>query len=169
MEKRQYHRAFLLVALGIILIVALYFGLTQKNSAPEVTLTDLNGKSISLNQLRGQTVLIDFWATSCPGCVMEMPKLVDLYQRNHAKGFELVAVAMNYDDIAQLQRFAADRKLPFPVVYDSSGAIAHAFGDIKLTPTSFLIAPDGHIVEQTIGDPDFAKLQLRLNKEDSRT
>lgn len=169
MDKRQYHRTFLLSALGIILIVALYFGLTQKNPAPEVTLTDLAGRPIALSQLHGQTVLIDFWATSCPGCVKEMPKLVDLYERNHAKGFELLAVAMNYDDAAQIRQFAADRKLPFPVVYDSSGAIAHAFGDIKLTPTSFLIAPDGHIVEQTIGDPDFAKLQRRLDKEDSRT
>ncbi len=169
MEKRQYHRTFLFAALGIILIVALYFGLTQKNSAPAVTLTDLSGKSINLSQLHGRTVLIDFWATSCPGCVEEMPKLVELYERNHAQGFDLLAVAMNYDDAEQIRRFAADRKLPFPVVYDSSGAIAHAFGDIKLTPTSFLIAPDGHIVEQTIGDPDFAKLQRRLSKEDSQT
>ncbi len=158
-----------MAVLGIIVLVALYFGLTQKNPAPAVVLTDLSGKSINLNQLRGQTVLIDFWATSCPGCVQEMPKLVDLYRRNHAKGFELLAVAMNYDDAAQVRRFTADRKLPFPVVYDSSGAIAHAFGDIKLTPTSFLIAPDGRIIEQTIGDPDFAKLQQRLNKMDSST
>ncbi|HET9114404.1 MAG TPA: TlpA disulfide reductase family protein [Burkholderiales bacterium] len=169
MEKRQYHRTFLFAALGIMLIVALYSGLTQKNPAPAVTMTDLVGKTINLSRLHGRTVLIDFWATSCPGCVQEMPKLVELYDRNHAQGFDLVAVAMNYDDPDQIRRFAADRKLPFPVVYDSNGAIAHAFGDIKLTPTSFLIAPDGRIVEQTIGDPDFAKLQQRLSKEAGQT
>ena len=169
MEKRQYNRAFLWAVLAIILLIALYLGLTQKNPAPAVMLTDLSGQSVALTQLRGRTILIDFWATSCPGCVKEMPKLVDFYERNHAKGFELMAVAMNYDDLAQVRRFAADRQLPFRVVYDASGAIAHAFGDIKLTPTAFLIAPDGHIIKQTIGDLDFAKLQRRLDQADSRT
>ncbi|MHB1677285.1 MAG: peroxiredoxin family protein [Sulfuriferula sp.] len=169
MGKRQYHRLFLLVALGIVLAIALYLGLTQKNKAPAVTMTDLSGHTIALNQLRGQMVLVDFWATSCPGCVKEMPQLVKLYQHNHAKGFEMVAVAMNYDEAALVRRFAADRGLPFPVVFDSQGTVAHAFGDIKLTPTAFLIAPDGHIVEQTIGELDFVKLQHRLDSMDKPT
>lgn len=169
MGNKQYYRVFWVVALGFVLAAALYLGLTQRPRAPAVAMTDLAGRPIVLSQLRGHTVLVDFWATSCPGCVAEMPRLVDLYRRYHPAGFELLAVAMNYDELAQVHQFAAERSLPFPVVYDSQGTVAHAFGDIKLTPTAFLIGPDGHIVEQTIGDLDFAKLRRRLDGPDSGT
>lgn len=168
MDNRRYHRTLLAIALAIVLAVALYLGLTQKTSAPALILTDLSGKPIVLNQLRGQTVLIDFWATSCPGCVQEMPQLADLYTRYHGKKFDLIAVAMSYDDPAQVRQFAAERGLPFPVVLDSQGDIAHAFGEVKLTPTAFLIDADGHIVAQTIGNLDFAKLQQRLDATDKK-
>ncbi|MDR3392125.1 MAG: TlpA disulfide reductase family protein [Sulfuriferula sp.] len=163
MGNKQYHKFFLFAVLGIALVVTLYLGLTQKPSVPDLTLTDLAGKPVALAQFQGKTVLVNFWATSCPGCVKEMPQLAETYAHYHDKGFELVAVAMSYDTPDHVRQFAAERGLPFPVVLDSQGDIAHAFGDVKLTPTSFLIDGDGHIVEQTIGDLDFAKLRQRLD------
>ena len=163
MGNKQYHKLFLFVALGMVLAALLYFALTQKPSAPTLSLTDLSGKPVVLQQLRGKTVLVNFWATSCPGCVKEMPQLVDAYTQYRTKGFEVVAVAMSYDAPEHVRQFAAERGLPFPVVLDSQGEIARAFGEVKLTPTSFLIDPDGHIVEQTIGDLDFVKLRQRLD------
>lgn len=163
MGNKQYHKLFVLAALGIVLAVMLYLGLTQKPVAPALTMTDLSGKPVALAQLRGKTVLVNFWATSCPGCVKEMPQLVDTYTHYHDKGFELVAVSMSYDPADHVRQFAAERSLPFPVVMDTQGDIAHAFGDVKLTPTSFLIDADGHIVQQTIGDLDFVKLRQRLD------
>ncbi len=91
-----------------------------------------------------------------------MPRLATLYRQYHASGFELIAVAMSYDDAAQVRRFASEQQLPFTVVYDSQGNIARAFGDIKLTPTAFLIDANGRIAKQIIGDPDFTDLGRRL-------
>jgi len=162
MGNKRYYKLFLFAALGIALAVMLYLGLTQKPGVPALTMTDLSGKPVALAQLRGKTVLVNFWATSCPGCVKEMPQLVDTYNQYHDKGFELVAVAMSYDPPDHVHQFVAERGLPFPVVLDSRGDIARAFGEVKLTPTAFLIDADGHIVEQTIGDLDFVKLRQRL-------
>lgn len=144
----------------VVLAVALagYVLLGQQQAAPQITGTDVNGKPFSLAAWRGHPVFVDFWATSCPGCVAEMPRLAALYRQYHDQGFELVAVAMNYDDAAAVSRFASEHQLPFTVVVDQTGAMAHAFGDIKLTPTAWLISAQGNIVQQYIGDPDFAAL-----------
>ena len=163
MGNKQYHKLFIFSGLGIVLAVLLYLGLTQKPGAPDLSMTDLSGQPIVLSQLRGKTVLVNFWATSCPGCVKEMPQLTDIYTRYHAKGFELVAVAMSYDAPDHVRQFVAERALPFPVVIDVQGNIAGAFGDVKLTPTAFLIDPAGHIIQQTIGELDFIKLQQHLD------
>ena len=151
---------------GIVVVLAaaaaLYWGLTQKPAAPEIQAVDLNGHPVSLAQWHGHPVYIDFWATTCPGCVQEMPKLVALYQQYHPAGFQLLAVAMSYDDAAQIQKLVNEQHLPFVVVYDAHGDISHAFGDIRLTPTAFLIDDSGHIEQQIIGDPNFADLQRRI-------
>ena len=151
-----------IIVLALVVVGAVVLGLTQKQSAPSVQGTDLAGQPFSLEAWRGRPVLVDFWATTCPGCVQEMPRLVAFWRQQHAQGFELVAVAMSYDDAAQVRRFAAERQLPFTVVVDRQGTIAHAFGDIHLTPTAFLIDAQGHIVQQIIGDPDFADLAKRV-------
>lgn len=163
MGNKQYHKFVIYAVLGVVLAAMLYLGLTQKNSAPALTMTTLSGQTINLAQLRGKTVLVNFWATSCPGCVKEMPHLIDVYQRYHSKGLEIVAVSMNYDPAEQVRQFNAEHRLPFPVVMDTRGDIARAFGEVKLTPTTFLIDAEGNIAEQTIGDLDFVKLQQRLD------
>lgn len=166
MGNKQYHKFFLFAVVGLGLVILLYLGLTQKPVMPALTLTDLSGKPVVLEQLRGKTVLVNFWATSCPGCIKEMPQLVDAYRHYQPKGFELIAVAMSYDTPEHVRQFVMEQSLPFPVVMDSHGDIARAFGEVKLTPTSFLIGPDGHIVEQTIGELDFVKLRQRLDGMD---
>lgn len=149
-----------LIFLVLLLAVGLigYVLLGQKQAAPDIVGKDIAGRPFSLAQWRGHPVYIDFWATSCPGCVAEMPRLAALYQRYHAQGFELVAVATSDDDANAVSRFASEHRLPFTVVVDGSGAMAHAFGDVRLTPTAWLIDKNGNIVQQYIGDPDFAAL-----------
>lgn len=162
MEKHKLNK-LILVAIAVAVSLALLIGLTQKPAAPDVSGVDVTGRPFALAQWRGHPVLIDFWATSCVGCVQEMPKLVELYRQYHASGLELVAVAMNYDDAKQVSRFVAEHHLPFTVVYDAQGSIAHAFGDILLTPTDFLISADGKIERQIIGEPNFTNLAHRLS------
>ncbi len=156
----------LLIGLAVIAILgALAYALTQKPQAPAATFTTLDGKSLSLEQLRGKVVLVNFWATSCPGCVKEMPDMIEAYRDYKDKGFEIVAVAMSYDPPNYVANFVQTRQLPFPVVLDIKGEHARAFGDVQLTPTSFLIGKDGSILEQKLGELDFGKLRAQLDKE----
>jgi peroxiredoxin len=156
----------LLVAIAVLAVVgALLFALMDKPSAPASTFTTLDGKSIVLDELRGKVVLVNFWATSCPGCVKEMPGMVETYQQYKGRGFEIIAVAMSYDPPNYVQSFVQTRQLPFPVALDVNGEHARAFGDVQLTPTSFIIGKDGRILEQKLGELDFARLKALLDRE----
>ncbi|OGU37658.1 MAG: thioredoxin, partial [Hydrogenophilales bacterium RIFOXYA1_FULL_63_33] len=139
----------LLIVVTVLAIAgALAYALIDKPTAPASTFTTLEGKPITLNDLRGKIVLVNFWATSCPGCVKEMPDLIETYNQYKERGFEVVAVAMSYDPPNYVANFAKTRQLPFPVALDVNGEHARAFGNVQLTPTSFIIGKDGHILEQ---------------------
>ncbi len=153
-----------LVVLLLAVGGAVAYALTSKPAAPPVSVTALNGQTIDLTQLRGQVVLVDFWATSCPGCVEEMPLLTQTYERYKDKGVKVVAVAMNYDQPAYVANFATRYQLPFTVAIDSDGSAAKAFGNVQLTPTSFIINRKGKIVAQKIGNWKPAELDKALDK-----
>ena len=91
--------------------------------------------------------------------------MVETYQQYKNKGFEIVAVAMSYDPPNYVLNFVQTRQLPFPVTLDIDGAHARAFGNVQLTPTSFIIGKDGAVLEQKIGELDFVKLKALLDKE----
>ena len=132
--------------------------------APQVSYTLLDGQQLSTDTLKGQVVLVNFWATSCTTCVAEMPELMATHEKYKARGYQTVAVAMAYDPPAYVANFAQTRKLPFGVAIDNSGAIAKGFGDIKLTPTTFLINKRGEIVKRYVGAPDFEALHTLVEK-----
>ncbi len=115
-----------------------------------------------LEELRGRPVLVTFWATTCTTCVAEIPHLVDLYNTLAPKGFELIAVAMYYDPPNRVMEMAKRRALPYTVALDVDANASRAFGDVKLTPTSFLIAPDGRIVHQKLGEMDMSKVERMI-------
>ena len=158
-------KIILLLTAAIVLIAAVAMGLSQKAKAPAVTFTSLKGEQIHFESLRGKVVLVNFWATSCPGCIKEMPQLISTYQKFHTQGFETIAVAMSYDPPNYVLTYTKKNALPFIVTLDLKGDIAQAFGNVKLTPTSFLIDKQGHIVQQTIGEPDFAKLHSLIEEK----
>jgi peroxiredoxin len=151
-------------ALVIVLAVLFYQSLIPKQAAPDVTFTNLKGEKISSQSLRGKVVLVNFWATSCSTCVAEMPSMMATYDKFHDKGLEFVAVAMSYDRPDYVLNYAETRKLPFHVALDLKGQIADAFGDVKLTPTTFLIDKDGNIIKRFIGQPSFPELHALLAK-----
>ncbi len=158
-------KKLILPVLALALLAALFFVLAHKPVAPDVTFTTLEGKKISMQDLRGKVVLVNFWATDCSGCIMEMPKLVKTYQQYHARGFELVAVAMPYDSPSQVLNYSKKNALPFMVMHDGLSEVSTRFDEVSLTPTSFLIDQQGHIIRKVIGDLDFAALHQVLDKE----
>ncbi|MBZ0069648.1 MAG: TlpA family protein disulfide reductase [Thiobacillus sp.] len=155
-----------LIAVAVLAVAgALAYALMDKPRAPTATFTTLEGHPIVLSELRGKVVLVNFWATSCPGCIKEMPGMIETYKRYKDRGFEIVAVAMSYDPPDYVANFVQTRQLPFPVALDANGEHAKAFGDVQLTPTSFIIGKDGSILEQKLGELDFVKLNALLDKE----
>lgn len=152
-----------LVILG--LLVALFLSLSQKPQAPDVTFTTIEGKKISMASLKGKVVLVNFWATDCPGCVKEIPALVDTYKNYNAKGFEVIAVAMPYDPPAQVLNYVSQKALPFPVMHDGLEEITQAFGGINLTPTTYIFDKQGNRLQRIIGEIDFTNLKALLDKE----
>lgn len=156
----------ILIAVAVLAVAgALFYALMDKPSAPGTTFTTLEGKQITLADLRGKVVLVNFWATSCPGCIKEMPDMVETYNTYKDRGFEIVAVAMSYDPPNYVASFVKTRQLPFPVVLDVNGEHARAFGNVQLTPTTFIIGKDGSILEQKLGELDFTRLNALLDKE----
>ena len=148
-------------ALGVFVVViavCAYLIVAQKSPAPALSLATVQGEKLELNALHGKVVLLNFWATDCTTCIKEMPALIETHRKYAAQGYETVAIAMNYDTPAFVTAYALKNNLPFLIAHDAEGMAAKAFGDIRLTPTTFLIDKQGNIVKRYLGEPDFAKL-----------
>lgn len=160
-------KKWLVPLIALLLFVGLAVAVMQKPQAPEVTFTTLDGQKISMQALRGKTVLVNFWATDCPGCIKEMPELIDTYQQYKDKNFVVIAVAMPYDPPAQVANYTREKNLPFAVMHDGYGEMVKAFGDVKLTPTSFIFDAQGNRLQKVIGELNFTELRKLLNQKAS--
>ena len=160
MKRALYLAAFAAAVIGgWLLLRTPGFG-----QAPETTFVLLDGSKQTTADFRGKVVLVNFWATTCTTCVAEMPKLVSTYDKYQAKGFETVAVSMSYDPPSYVVNYAQTRKLPFKVAFDNTGAVASAWGDVRLTPTTYLVNKKGEIVKRYVGEPDFADLHRLIEQ-----
>jgi peroxiredoxin len=161
------HRSVAIGAIALALAAALaaLFVLpatARRDAAPEVAYTLLDGRQGTLRSLRGKVVLIAFWSMNCDTCVNEMPSIVATDGKFRSKGYETLAVAMSYDPPPSVARFVANNKVQIPVTMDNFGKIAKSFGEVRQTPTAFLIDKRGRIVERYVGAPDFAALQRSI-------
>lgn len=139
-------------------------GCSSSEPAPPSTFVLLDGSKSTTADLKGKVTLVNFWATTCVSCVKEMPQLAATYDKFKSRGFETVAVAMSYDPPSYVVSFAQSRQLPFMVAIDNTGEVARAWGDIKITPTTFIVNKNGQIVKRYIGEPDFDALHQLLDK-----
>ena len=147
-----------------IAVAGAFFVAGGASAAPESTFVLLDGSKKTTADLKGKVTLVNFWATSCTTCVAEMPKMVSTFEKYRGKGYEHVAVAMAYDPPAYVVNYAETRKLPFSVAIDNTGAVAQAWGDVKLTPTSYVVNKKGEIVKRYVGEPNFAELHQLIEK-----
>ena len=139
-------------------------GCGSRNAAPASRFLLLDGSTLESQTLKGKVTLVNFWATTCTTCVAEMPELIRTHQKFQARGFETVAVAMSYDPVEWVLNYAKSRQLPFQVALDRDGQLAKSWGDVKLTPTTFLLDKQGQIVKRYVGAPDFAALHQLIEE-----
>lgn len=151
---------------GILALAALASlpGCSGAQAAPDSTFVLLDGSKKTTADLKGKVTLVNFWATSCVTCVAEMPKVISTYNKYQSQGYDTLAVAMSYDPPSYVVNYAETRKLPFKVAIDNTGAVAKAWGDVQLTPTTYLVNKRGEIVKQYVGEPDFAALHQLIEK-----
>jgi thiol-disulfide isomerase/thioredoxin len=141
--------------------------------APEVTFKDLDGKSATLNQYKGKVVLVNFWATWCDPCFVEIPWLIEMQQKYEAKGFTVLGISMDEEGKSAVVPFLAKerfnvngQKLPmnYPIVIGSD-EVADKFGGLLGYPTSFLISRDGKIVKKVQGLISYEELTKAIEAQ----
>jgi cytochrome c biogenesis protein CcmG/thiol:disulfide interchange protein DsbE len=149
-------RSFLRWLLIFNLCLALAFLLphcTQKPqesiSAPNFSLKTLDGQEITLSELKGKVVLLDFWGTWCGPCKESIPHLIQIYKSNQEKGIELIGMNMDKGGTEIVRHFVKSMDIPYPIVM-ATDDVARSYGVTGL-PTSFLIDRKGKIREKILG------------------
>lgn len=126
--------------------------LTVGQPVPDFTLKTLDGGETSLSKFRGQPVLINFWASWCPPCRMEMPDLVRAYETHKADGFVILAINLTFQDsIEGAQRFVDEFNMSFPVLLDETGEVTTTMYRLYGLPTSVFVDRSGIITHIQIG------------------
>jgi peroxiredoxin len=131
--------------------------------APDFTLESLDGKNVSLSDLRGKAVLLNFWATWCAPCKIEMPWFVDLQREYGSQGLQIVGVAMDDSSKEDIAKFAKDMGVNYPVLLGKE-AVGEAYGGVPALPESFFIGRNGKIVDKIIGLKGKAEIEDAIKK-----
>jgi peroxiredoxin len=153
-----------IAAAALIAAGAAFWVAGSGDAAPSSTFVLLDGSKKTTADLKGRVTLVNFWATSCVTCVGEMPRMIATYDKYHGQGYDMLAVAMSYDPPSYVVNYSETRKLPFQIAIDNTGAVAKAWGDVQLTPTTFLVDKHGEIVKRYVGEPNFAELHQLIEK-----
>jgi cytochrome c biogenesis protein CcmG/thiol:disulfide interchange protein DsbE len=144
---------------------AAYLPPTFPRPAPAFELRDLVGKTLSSESLKGQVVLIDFWATWCAPCRKAMPELQALHEKYASRGFSVVGVSIDEGGAAKVKKFVTSAKISYPIAVDSDHAPAWEAFRVKAVPAAFLIDRQGNIVAQWTGVPaDGAELATKVEE-----
>jgi len=130
-------------------------------SAPEFTLTDVEGKVFRLADTKGTVRLVDFWATWCAPCREEIPMFKDFHALYGSKGFTLVGIAMDDEGLAKVKPFVDENQLPYLTLIGNE-AVAESFGGLVGFPSAFLIDREGRIVDSWVGAVPRAVLEKRI-------
>lgn len=119
------------------------------NLAPDFTVSDINGKKLSLSEFKGKVVLLDFWATWCAPCRAEIPHFVEMQEKYGPQGFQVVGISMD-DDAKPVREFAREYKMNYPIAVGDD-KLAESFGGVLGLPVNFIIDREGRIVKKFLG------------------
>lgn len=135
----------------------------EKTKAPDFTLKNLNGKDVSLSSLKGRVVLLNFFATWCPPCIIEMPSFNRLYNEMKSRGLEVVAVSTDRS-IGDVKDYANKKGLNFQILFDGGRAVTRLYKVFSM-PTTFLIDRNGIILEKFFGEYDWTDTEIKKKLE----
>jgi peroxiredoxin len=138
-------------------------GDVQGVPAPDFTLPSLDGRKVKLSDYRGKAVLLNFWATWCPPCKVEMPWFADLQKQYAQDGFVVLGVAMDDTEPATIAKFASQLGVNYEVLLGTD-KVSDDYGDVQYLPTTFYIGRDGTIVDKSTGLLDRKQIENSVRK-----
>src|SRR5690625_1543831 len=154
--------ALLFISLSLTVCDDLF---SDENTAPNVSIQDLQGVRYELNDFKDKVVLVKFWTTDCTTCIAQMPDNIAYQEEYGPQGFDVIAIALKHDPIEYVRNFTESRKLPFIVASDTYGEIAKAFGDVRMTTTALRIVNKGRILKRYLGLYGKAAFKENVEKE----
>ena len=154
----------ILVAMVVTIMLVFGFHMARRSSdqpvlaganmkgtlAPEFTLQSLDGKTIHLADFRGKAVLLNFWATWCEPCKIEMPWFVELQKQYGPEGLQVVGIAMDDASQEDIAKFASNMGVNYPILLGKE-AVGDAYGGVQFLPATFYIGRDGKVVDKVFG------------------
>ena len=129
-------------------------------SAPSFDLPGLKKGSMRLSDYKGKLVLLNFWASFCAPCRVEMPALENLWQRYRDQGFVVLALSADRDNLKQVEQLIKDGGYSFPVLLDTEGEVRKMY-EVRALPTSYLIGRDGKFIGRIIGEREWNSVDGR--------
>jgi len=120
----------------------------SESGSPDFTLPDLKGNQVTLSSLRGNVVVINFWATWCPPCKAEIPDFIEVYDMYSSRGVEFLGISA--EDKNLLEGFAEDYGINYPVLIDETGSVFQAYG-VSAIPQTYIVNRKGEIVFKQTG------------------
>jgi peroxiredoxin len=178
MKKLRYVVLMLIALVAVFSLVACDDSRTQApqqlqggligQTAPDLTLTDMQGQKVSLSQFRGKVVILNFWATWCPPCREEMPSMEKLHLDYQDKGLVMLAVNVEQNGKEVVADFLKKTPYSFPILLDEDQVVQNSYGVFRF-PESFIIDRNGVVIERIIGarnwlsGPTFKVINFLLN------
>jgi len=165
----------IVVAMAIALMLVFGFNMARKTKrmatnpitkdgvAPDFTLQALDGKNMRLSDLRGKAVLLNFWATWCAPCKIEMPWFVELQKQYGPDGFQIVGVAMDDASTKDIADFAHEMGVNYPVLIGKE-SVGDAYGGVQFLPENFYIDRNGKVVDRAFGLKGRGEIEDEIKK-----
>lgn len=132
--------------------------------APQFTLRNMEGRKVSLEDYKGKAVLINFWATWCAPCKLEMPWFVELHKQYAPEGFEILGVSEDEPrDRPEIGKFAQKIGINYPILLGDDAA-SKAYGGVEFLPTSYYVGRNGKVIEETAGLVSRDEIEANIKK-----
>jgi peroxiredoxin len=135
----------------------------QGKLAPDFTLTTLDGKTVRLSDFRGKAVLLNFWATWCEPCKVEMPWFVEMQKQYGDQGLQILGVAMDDASPKDISQFTKEMGVNYPIMIGKD-SVGDAYGGVQFLPATFYIGRDGKVVNKVFGLKGRGEIQDYIKK-----
>lgn len=131
--------------------------------APDFVLKDVTGRDVHLSDFRGQVVVLNFWATWCQPCRIEIPWFNDIHDRYHDKGVVMLGISMDEGGVKDVELFLKETSIHYPVLLGTE-EVAEKYGGIFGIPTTIIIGRDGHIAVKHLGLTDKDEIENGIKR-----